>query len=149
MLVYGALRTEILHRLRRLVSQGPSGSQVQVSFLAVCCEPLEYRVLVLLHPLNVGFRLLQSLLQSPGARAEACVLVIRLKLFQLPGKQSVRSGLALKLSPEKRGAFPVSHQTHRSLGMETVSCSLYKELNPLPLRGARSTLYTEVGKSQP
>lgn len=99
------------------MSQGPSGSQVQVSFLlAVFCEPLEYRVLVLLHPLNVGFRLLQSLLQSPGARAEACVLVIRLKLFQLPGKQSVRSGLALKLSPEKRGAFPVSHPLTRLTG---------------------------------
>lgn len=152
MLVYGAL-TETLHRLlRELIGvAGTKRLSGPVSFLAVFCEPLEYRVLVLPHPLNVGFRLLQSLLQSPGARAKARVLVILLKLLQLPGKQSVRSGLAQKLIPERRGASQssASHPTHRSLGTETVSCSLYKELNPSPLRGARSTLYTEGGNHSP
>lgn len=34
---------------------------------AVFCEPLEHHLLVLLHPLDVGSRLLQGLLQGPGA----------------------------------------------------------------------------------
>lgn len=107
MLVYGAL-TETLHRLlRELIGvAGTKRLSGAVSFLAVCCEPLEYRVLVLPHPLNVGFRLLQSLLQSPGARAKARVLVILLKLLQLPGKQSVRSGLALKNSALRGEGLP-------------------------------------------
>lgn len=54
---------------------------------AVFCEPCEHHILVSLHPLDVGFGLLQGLLQSPGARAKAGVHVGLLELLQLPGKR--------------------------------------------------------------
>lgn len=64
---------------------GPGGGKDQ-ALLAVLYEPIQHHLLVLLHPLDVGLGLLQGLLQSPGAGAEAHIHVVLLELLQLPGQ---------------------------------------------------------------
>lgn len=54
--------------------------------LAVVYEPLPHRLPVVLDPLDVGFGLLQGLLQGPRGRAEACARVVLLEPLQLPGR---------------------------------------------------------------
>lgn len=71
-----------------LLTWGP-GDRTDWGLFAVFCEPLEHHFLVFLHPLDVGFGLLQGLLQGPGGRAESYVLVVVPELLQLPGKRKI------------------------------------------------------------
>lgn len=62
-------------------------------------EPGQHRLLVLLHPVDVGTSPLQRLLQCPRPRSKANVLVVCLELLQLPGRRGAGAGMGCTNSP--------------------------------------------------
>jgi hypothetical protein len=118
--------------------------------LAVFCEPLQHGLLVFFHPLDVGFGLFQSLLQSPGARAKACLYVVLLELLQLPGKRRLSAPSWVCGPPwrgeEGRRGSPTLGRPPRD-GDHTLSPD--RRSSPSPLAGAKSSCTQRLQNHSP